>query len=194
MNDSATGLTPAASKAYRSELSVGNRAMRALWGLSWAVFCRVSPRPFQGWRRFWLRLFGAKIATGASVYPSARIFAPWQLEMGRHSAIGDYVDCYNVDRIVLGDGAIVSQHAHLCTASHDIADPGRRLVTAPIVLGAEAWVCAGAYVHLGVTLGEGAVAGAHAVVMKDVPAWTVVAGNPARIIKQRAMTERRAPG
>jgi putative colanic acid biosynthesis acetyltransferase WcaF len=63
-------------------------------------------------------------------------------------------------------------------------------VTAPIVLNREAWVCAGAYVHLGVTLGEGAVAGARAVVMKDVPAWTVVAGNPARTIKQRIMTRK----
>ena len=174
--------------AYRSELSFGNRAARALWTLSWAVFCRLSPRPAHAWRRLWLRLFGARVANGASVYPSARVFAPWKLEMGENSALGDYVDCYNVDRIVLGDGAIVSQYAHLCTASHDIRDPGRRLVTAPIMLGAQAWVCAGAYVHLGVTLGEGAVAGARAVVMKDVPAWTVVAGNPAKTIKQRAMT------
>lgn len=189
MSDSEAGPGAATVKAYRSELSLGNRAMRALWGLCWAVFCRVSPRPFQGWRRFWLRLFGAKLGAGASVYPSARIFAPWHLEMGRHSAIGDFVDCYNVDRIVLGDGATVSQHAHLCTASHDLADPARRLITAPIVLRAHAWVCAGAYVHLGVTLGEGAVAGARAVVMKDVPAWTVVAGNPAKAIKQRQMKQ-----
>ena len=82
---------------------------------------------------------------------------------------------------------MVSQHAFLCTASHDITDPGRRLVTAPIHLGSSSWVCAGAFVNLGVTLGEGAVVAACAVVTKDVAAWTVVGGNPARFLKARVL-------
>jgi putative colanic acid biosynthesis acetyltransferase WcaF len=172
---------------YRSELSLRNQLARACWGLVWGVFCRLSPRPLHGWRRFWLRLFGARLARSAVIYPSARIWAPWNLEMGPRSAIGDGVDCYNVDRITFDEGAIVSQQAFLCTASHDIADPGRRLVTASIHLGRSSWVCAGAFVHPGVTIGEGAVAGARAVVTKDVAPWTVVAGNPARFLKERAL-------
>ena len=107
--------------------------------------------------------------------------------MGPRSALGDLVDCYNVDRVVLEDGAIASQQAFLCTASHDIADPGRRLVTAPIRLARSSWVCAGVFVHPGVTIGEGAVVGARAVVTKDVAPWTVVAGNPAKFLKARVM-------
>jgi putative colanic acid biosynthesis acetyltransferase WcaF len=179
--------SPGVPVQYRSELSLANRVARASWSVVWSVFCRPSPRSLHAWRRLWLRLFGARLASTAAVYPSARVWAPWNLEMGARTAIGDWVDCYNVARITFEDDAIASQYAFLCTASHDISDPRRRLLTAPIVLGRRSWVCAGAYVHMGVTLGEGAVAAARAVVVKDVPPWTVVGGNPAKVIKARVL-------
>jgi len=154
------------------------------------VACRLTPRPLHAWRRFWLRLFGAKIGAGTAIYPSARIWAPWNLEMGDRSGIADGAEIYNVDKIVLEDDAIVSQFAFLCTASHDITDPGRRLITAPIRVGRQAWICAAAYVGMGVTVAEGAVVAARAVAVKDVAPWMVVGGNPARTIKQRVLTER----
>jgi putative colanic acid biosynthesis acetyltransferase WcaF len=174
---------------YRSELSARNRLARALWTVVWAFFCRLSPRPLHGWRRLWLRLFGARLTGRVAVYPSARVWAPWNLEMADGSALGDWVDCYNVDRIVIEEGAIVSQHAFLCTASHDISDPGRRLTTAPIRLGQSSWVCAGAFLHPGVTIGEGAVVAARSVVVKNVAPWTVVGGNPARFLKRRVLAD-----
>lgn len=173
----------------RSELSLANRLGRGLWTLFWLVFCRFSPRPLHAWRRMWLRLFGAKIASSARIGASTRVWAPWNLEMHSCSTLADYVDCYNVNRVVLEEGAIVSQYSFLCTATHDITDPQHRLVTAPIRIGRRGWVCADVYVHLGVTLHEGAVAGARAVVIKDVPAWTIVAGNPAKPIKKRVMRQ-----
>jgi putative colanic acid biosynthesis acetyltransferase WcaF len=175
------------SAPYRSELSRRNRLARACWTVAWCLFCRASPRSLHGWRRAWLRLFGARIDASAAVYPSARVWAPWNLEMGPRSGLGDWVDCYNVDRIVLEEGAIASQYAFLCAASHDIADPGRRLLRAPIRLARDSWVCAGAYVQMGVTVGEGAVVAARAVVVKDVAPWTVVGGNPAKFLKARIL-------
>jgi putative colanic acid biosynthesis acetyltransferase WcaF len=143
----------------------------------------------------WLRLFGARVHATASIYPSVRVWAPWNLEMGPRSALGDGVECYDVDRIVVEEDAIVSQYAFLCTASHDIADPGRKLTTAPIRLGPHSWVCAGAFLLPGVTLGEGAVAAARAVVTRDVAPWTIVAGNPAKFVKQRPWAgDRSVPG
>lgn len=179
---------------YRSELSLRNRVGRLLWNIIWVAFLRFSPRPFHAWRRLWLRLFGARIDSTASVYPTARIWAPWNLTMGPRAALGDWVDCYNVDNVVMEEGAIASQYAFLCTASHDISDPGRRLIAAPIHLARLSWICAGAYVHLGVTMGEGAVAAARAVVVKSVPPWTVVGGNPAKIIKTRTFARRPGDG
>jgi putative colanic acid biosynthesis acetyltransferase WcaF len=62
-----------------------------------------------------------------------------------------------------------------------------RLVSRPIVIEDQAWVCACVFVGPGVTLNQGAVAGAGAVVMKDVPAWTIVGGNPAVPIGERVL-------
>jgi putative colanic acid biosynthesis acetyltransferase WcaF len=61
------------------------------------------------------------------------------------------------------------------------------LIFSPITIGAQSWVAAGCFIGPGITVGEGAVVGAHSVVTKDVPAWTVVAGNPARVIKPRLL-------
>ena len=61
------------------------------------------------------------------------------------------------------------------------------LTYSPILIGSQAWVAARAFVGPGVTVGEGAVVGACAVVTKDVEPWTVVAGNPAKFIKNRVI-------
>jgi putative colanic acid biosynthesis acetyltransferase WcaF len=117
--------------------------------------------------------------------PSARIWAPWNLAVGEEGALGEFVDCYNVAPIHIGAYATVSQHAHLCSATHDIHDPHMGLLRKEISIGAGAWVCAGAFIAMGVRVGEGAVCGARSVVIRDVPDWTVVAGNPARVINKR---------
>lgn len=79
----------------------------------------------------------------------------------------------------------ISQYSFLCTASHDIADPHLRLIHAPIRIDDAAWVAADAFVGPGVHIGAGAVVGARASVFKDVDPWTVVCGNPARLLKKR---------
>jgi putative colanic acid biosynthesis acetyltransferase WcaF len=178
-----------AALTRRPRPSLSNKLARGLWGAVWLLLFRPSPRIFHGWRRVLLRAFGARIASGALVYPSARIWAPWNLEMGAGSTLGDGVDCYSVDKVILGPRAVVSQRAYLCTASRDIDDPGLALVTAPIVLERRAWVTAEVFVGPGVTLEEGAVAAARSVVTRSVRAWTVVGGNPARPIGARPPVE-----
>lgn len=176
---------------YQNKLGLANQAARALWGFCWLIAFRPSPRlpGFWAWRRALLRLFGAKIGRGAKVYPSARVWAPWNLEIGDEGLIGPCTDIYCVDKIVLGEGAWVSQYSFLCTASHDIHDPQHRLVTGPIVIGPRAWVAADVFVGLGVTVGAGAVLAARACVVKDVPAATVVGGNPAKPIGRRRLPQ-----
>ncbi len=172
--------------AYRSPYSVGNRFCRQLWNIVWLLFYRPSPKLFHGWRRFLLRAFGATIKPGAHPFPSCKVWAAWNLVMGYRSSLGPYVDCYNAAQIEIGDYATVSQYSHLCGATHDYDDVTMRLVTKPIRIATRAWVAAGAFVGPGVTVEEGAVVGARACVFRNVPAWTVVAGNPARIIRRRA--------
>lgn len=109
--------------------------------------------------------------------------------MGDFSCLAENVDCYTVDAIVLGSKVTVSQRSFLCTASHDIRSLTRPLTYSPIHIEDHAWVCAECFVGPGLRLGEGAVVAARSVVIRDVAAWEVVGGNPAKFIKHRKLEE-----
>jgi putative colanic acid biosynthesis acetyltransferase WcaF len=166
-------------------LPVRNRLARWTWGLAYAFLFRPSPIPCHAWRRSILRLFGARVGRGAHPYPCCRIWAPWNLTLGDHSCLGNGAECYSVAPVTLGAHATVSQGSQICTATHDYNDPAFPLVSRPVSIGPRAWVAAEAFIGPGVNVGEGAVVGARAVVVKDVPPRAVVAGNPARIVKWR---------
>lgn len=145
---------------------------------------------FSGWRRLVLRMFGAKIARGANVYPSVKIWAPWNMIVDEDVCIGPNVTCYNLASIHFGVRSVVSQDAYLCTAGHrtdriNTASDG--LIVAPITIGMDAWIGTKAFIGMGVNIGEGAIVGATASVYKDVEPWTIVGGNPAKVLKKRVM-------
>ena len=167
--------------------SSANKIARVLWNIVCLLAYRTSPKICHGWRRFLLRLFGAQVGRGVHPHPSAKIWAPWNLEMGDHSCLAPHVDCYCVAPIKIGAHATISQYSYLCTASHDIEDPEMALLTGPITIGDGAWVTADVFIGPGVTVGEGAVVGARSSVFSDVAPWTVVAGNPARFLKPRIL-------
>lgn len=177
-------------KNYKNRHSLRCRVGRIVWSCVWMVLCRWTPQGigvFYWWRNFCLKLFGARIGKGVHVYPSARVWQPWMLEMGDYSCLANDVDCYTADRISIGRNVVVSQGVYLCAASHDITSSTFELVTMPIVLSADSWVASRAIVLPGVTIGEGAVVAAGAVVTKDVEQRTVVGGNPAKFIKKREL-------
>jgi len=177
-------------RQYNNAHSLGNKLGRVAWAVVWNCFYRPSPRICHGWRRFLLRLFGATIGQGVHPYPSSKIWAPWNLEMEDHSCLADYVDCYCVDKIRMGSHSTVSQYSYLCTASHDYTDPTMPLTTAPIVIGEGVWIAADAFIGPGVIIGDGAVIGARSSVYRNIEPWTVVVGNPARVINKRESSSR----
>lgn len=172
-----------ASNRRARKYPVGVLFARVLWRLCHPLF-RLSPRPLWGWRRMLLRAFGARVGRGAHIYPTACITMPWNLVIGESAAVGDRAILYALGPITLGERATVSQGAHLCAGTHDISDPARPLLTPPIVIESDAWVCADAFVGPNVVVGRGAIVGARAVIMKNVSPANVVAGNPARVIRE----------
>jgi putative colanic acid biosynthesis acetyltransferase WcaF len=175
---------------YQNGLSLKNKLARLLWTITWNLLARPFPRSTGGsWKRFLLRMFGARIHKTVNVYSSTRIYMPWHLEMHEYSCLAPEVDCYNVAKIIIGPYVTVSQKSFLCTASHDIMDSAHKLVTAPIIIKEKAWVGASCFIGMGVTIHEGAVVGATASVFKDVEPWTVVGGNPAKFIKKRVLKD-----
>lgn len=176
-------------KNYQNRHSLGSKIARVMWMVAWTILFRPTPRGnlFRPWRIFLLKLFGADVRWTSNVLPSCRIWQPWKLKMGAYACLSADVDCYTVAPIVIGDNATVSQGVRLCTAGHDITSRTMELTTAPITIGANAWIAGWAIVLPGVTVGEGAVVGAGTVVTKDVEPWTVVGGNPAKVIKKREL-------
>ena len=175
------------TKDCPSPHSPANKLGRVVWAVAWCLLFRPSPRICFAWRRGVLRLFGAKVGRHARIAPSVRIWAPWNLDVGEDASLAHHVDCYCVDRITIGAHATVSQEAFLCSATHDVSDPNMRLVTAPIFIEDQAWVCARAFISPGVRVSVGSVVGACSVVTRDVAPWTIVAGNPARMINSRQL-------
>ncbi len=124
---------------------------------------------------------------GTHVYPGVIIWAPWNLEIADQAGIGNGAILYSQGKITIGRKAVISQGAHLCAGTHDFTKAGFPLVTKPIVIGDQVWIAAEAFVHPGVTIGEGCVVGARSVVTSDLPAWKVCSGFPAKVLKDRVL-------
>ena len=160
---------------------------RELWRLVQATLFRWSPRPLHGFRAGLLRFFGATVPEPSQVvvFPTARITFPWRLTLEPRSMVGPGVTLYNPGPITLRRGANLSQGCHLCAGSHDYRLWSMPLTARPIVIGENAWLAAEVFVGPGVTIGELCVVGARSVVVRDLPAATVCAGNPCVPVKDR---------
>lgn len=181
---SAEGLSP---------WSAGVRLKVLLWEWCWCVFCSWTPKPFNRWRLFWLRLFGATIGGTPFVHQRARIQIPWNVILHDRSCLGDRVNIYSLGEIEIENSAVVAQEAYLCTGTHLFDESGLPLVTRRIRVGKRAFVGARAFVLPGVTIGEGAIIGACSVVTANVEPFTVNAGNPCRLLKQRLAPKETQP-
>lgn len=120
----------------------------------------------------------------------AEVWAPHSLSVGARSIIGR--DCVVDARggIAIGRDVNITSHAKLMTAKHVIDDPDFGGEYTPITIGDRVWIALGAIVIGGVTIGEGAVVAAGAVVTRDVAPFAIVAGLPARQVGERARTLR----
>lgn len=164
-----------------------HRKKRIIWVIVNASIFRLCIGRL-GWpiRKFLLEIFGAKIDKKAYIYAQCKIFAPWNLIVGR-ACIGPHTEIYNKDLISIGNDSVISQGSFVCTASHDISSTMLPLITAPVSIGNNVWIASNVFVGMGVTVGDGAVIGATASVYKSVEPWTVVGGNPAVFIKKRVL-------
>lgn len=164
-----------------------NRLGRILWAIVVTLLFRFSPKPFHEWRSILLRLFGGKVGKGVHVYPGAIIWAPWNLELGDGCGIANGAIIYSQGKITIGKLAIISQGAHLVAGTHDYTKQSFPLITKPINIGDHAWIAAEAFIHPGVSIGEGCVIGARSVVTKDMQPWMICAGHPCKPLKTRIL-------
>ncbi len=164
---------------------------QVLWFLLGAPLLRCELIPFSGFRVFLLRRFGASIGARAVIKPGVRVKYPWRLTVGDDCWLGE--DCWidNLDRVTLGSNVCLSQGCYLCTGNHDWSDRAFGLILGPITVRDGAWVGAKAVLVPGVVLDECAIAAAGSVVMKNIPAGEIHAGNPAAFVRMRRFRHER---
>lgn len=127
---------------------------------------------------------------GQEVDASVTLLPPFYVDYGKHIEIGKgcfIQQCctfFGRGGITLGENVLVGPKVNIITINHD-PDPENRSATygRPVVIGDNVWIGINSTILPGVSIGCGAIIGANSVVTKDVPPMTVVAGNPARIIK-----------
>lgn len=128
---------------YQNNFSRGQKIRRVLWNVCYYIFYRTTFSRIaflNRWRNLLLRLWGTKTDYRCVFFPSVKIWAPWNLIVGRGVAVDECVDLYNVAPITLGNFVSISRRAFLCTASHDISDIRRPLTYKPIVVGNGVWI------------------------------------------------------
>lgn len=121
-----------------------------------------------------------------------------EITIGSHVAIGDDCHITAVNKIVIGDGVLLGKKVTITDNSHgsfnneDLQIPPlhRRVVSkGPVIIGKNVWLGDKVTVCPGVTIAQGAVVGANSVVTHDIPAFAVVAGVPAHIIRDGSVTK-----
>jgi acetyltransferase-like isoleucine patch superfamily enzyme len=129
--------------------------------------------------------------TGRKVDDRFRLIPPFYTAYGLEIRVGQRVfinqNCtlYDFAEISIGDDVMIGPNVSLISAGHPVGPSQRRdgIVGKPIVIERNVWVAAGATILGGVTVGENSVVAAGSVVTKDVPANTLVGGNPAKVIR-----------
>jgi putative colanic acid biosynthesis acetyltransferase WcaF len=177
------------SKAEQFNYSLQEYAGRLLWRLCWLSLWQLCWRRLYALRVLLLKCFGAKLSFKNQFAASSWIEIPWNLKLGEYSSIGPRVHLYNLGPTTIGSNTVISQDAYLCGGTHDYTVTTMPLIKSAITIGDNVWICAGAFIGPGISIGDGAVIGARAVVTKDVEPWTVVAGNPAVVINRRHLKE-----
>lgn len=170
--------------------AVGIPVMLLLRG--WVLNHVVADIPWPGLRHLYYRLVcGMKIGVHSSIWRGARFTggALDQISLGERCSIGYETFWVAGAAICLKNDVIVGHRVELYTSDHDPDDPAFSRRDAPIVVEDYAWIGSHALILKGVTIGKGAVVAAGSVVTKDVQPYTIVAGNPARVIRERGARE-----
>lgn len=137
-------------------------------------------------RTFYWRLFIKNFGHDSQVFGKIVVHSPHNLQIGKFVYLNEGVIINAKTLIIIGNYVHLSYGSIITSGGLDLSlrYTSREHVGSPVVIGDGVWIGAGAIVLPGVTLGEGSVVAAGSVVTKDVPAFSLVAGSPAKVIKK----------
>ena len=113
------------------------------------------------------------------------------IRIGRNAFLGPQVTIYGHGGVEIGDDALISMKATILSSNHRVPGPDRHIrweenELLPTRIGKDVWIGASAVILGGVTIGDGCVIGAGSVVTKDLPAYSIAVGAPAKVVRSRA--------
>ena len=164
--------------------------MKKFWLIMYTVFFRNIPDYFKSGvflRNFSARHFLKKSGRHVSIGYGSRIHR--NTELGENSGIGR--NCEIMNGVTIGDNVMIGPEVYMCTETHNFSDTSVPMCKQgykerkPIVIEDDVWIGAKAIILPGVTVGTGSVIGAGTVVPRSIPPYSVVVGNPARVVKSR---------
>lgn len=146
----------------------------------------VNKIPSRHLRKWFYQLLGAHIGKDTVICRRADVLFPKGLQLAHNVAVGWFVDLDARGGIYVDHDTNISSHTKFITGSHDVDDSQFTASFKPIRIGHHCWIGTGAIVLQNVTIGDGAVVAAGAVVTKNIPPYEVWGGVPAKCIRKRS--------
>jgi acetyltransferase-like isoleucine patch superfamily enzyme len=149
-------------------------------------------------RNLFFRVLFKRIGRGCLIDYDVYVRYPFKVSIGNGTAINRGCRLYSSfmvkeAEIIIGNNVALAPHVTFFSAGHDYRTIDLKDTAATIRIGDNAWIGGGSFILQGVTVGEGAIIGAGSIVVRDVPAWSIVLGNPAKVVGSREISDL-APG
>lgn len=141
--------------------------------------------PFHCLRRSFYKLAGVKIGKGSTIHMWAGFFEPKNISIGEGSIIGDHVFLDGRERLIIGNHVDIASGVMIYNSEHDLKKEDFSAIEEPVEIGDYVFIGPRVIILPGVKIGKGAVVAAGAVVTKDIPAFAIVGGVPAKVIGER---------
>lgn len=159
-----------------------------LWYFTNLMFFTSRWLPDSGFKVFLLRLFGAEIGAGVVIKPAVNIKYPWRLKIGNHVWIGEEVWIDNLENVIIGDNACISQGALLLCGNHNYKKTSFDLIIGKITLEEGVWIGAKSVVCPGVVCKSHALLTVGSVATHNLEPYTIYQGNPAKAVRKRELS------
>lgn len=124
------------------------------------------------------------------VWFPVKIIGKNNIEIGSNVVINSFTHMWGAGGIIIGNNVMIASNVVITSLTHDYNSTNMRfspIIKKKVIIGDDVWIGAGAIILPGINIGKGAVVGAGAVVTSDVPEFAIVIGNPAKVLKIRAV-------
>lgn len=162
-----------------------NRALNILLEFEVMILHLVGHIPSHHIRRFFYRASGIKIGKGSTIHMGAKFYDPRRIVIGEDSIIGEEVVLDGRDKLIIGNHVDIASQVMIYNCEHDIQSEDFKAVREPVSIRNYVFIGPRVIIQPGVSIGDGAVVAAGAVVVKDIEAYSIVGGIPAKEISKR---------